>query len=145
MGVIYSYPQLWPSSKRFEKDIIEMINPKLALIPDDKTGLLFTHKDTLRGFHHVWTRTKQRINRHIAPIFRQPVSLYADWENWLRSELKDWATGLLLDGRLEQRGMFDIDSVRSLLKRHLSGNELHTIGKIAPIMTFEMVLRRFFD
>jgi asparagine synthase (glutamine-hydrolysing) len=142
---IYSYPQLWPSSKQVEKDIIEMINPKLALIPDDKSGLLFTHNNTLRGLHHLWTRSKQRINRHLAPIFRQPVSLYADWENWLRSELKEWAAGLLLDGRLEQRGMFDIDSVRSLFERHLSGKERHTIGKIAPIMTLELVLRRFFD
>ena len=29
--------------------------------------------------------------------------------------------------------------------RHQSGLEIHTIGKIAPIMTYEMMLRRFYD
>lgn len=145
LDFIYAYPQLWPYDKILIKDIIEMANPKLACIPDDKSGLLFTRNNTLRRLHHIWTRTKQRIDRHIAPIFRQPVSLYADWENWLRFELKDWASEWLLDGRLEQRGMFNIAAVKSLLNRHFSGKELHTIGKIAPIMTLEMVFRRYFD
>ena len=35
--------------------------------------------------------------------------------------------------------------VRSLFARHLSGRELWTIGKLAPIMALEMVMREFFD
>ena len=32
-----------------------------------------------------------------------------------------------------------------LMKRHLSGLEEWTIGKIAPVMTYEMMSRRFYD
>jgi len=142
---IFAYPQIWPYDKRLEKDVIELIDPKLALIPDDKTGLLFTRRNVHRILHQIWTRAKQRTNRHLAPIFKQPMPLYADWESWLRQDLNEWAAELLLDGHLEQRGMFNIKSVESLLKRHFSGRELHTIGKIAPLMTLEMVLRSHFD
>jgi hypothetical protein len=31
------------------------------------------------------------------------------------------------------------------MDRHLSGLEEWTIGKIAPMMTYEMMLRRFYD
>ena len=41
--------------------------------------------------------------------------------------------------------MFNMEFIESLLSRHFSGRELHTIGKVAPIMTFEMMLHRFFD
>jgi hypothetical protein len=33
----------------------------------------------------------------------------------------------------------------SLWNRHQSGLEVNMIGKIAPIMTFEMLLRKFYD
>jgi asparagine synthase (glutamine-hydrolysing) len=69
--------------------------------------------------------------------------LYADYEEWLRNELSDWARGVLFDGCLAERGIFNEAMVRSLLERHFSGREVLTIGKIAPIMTFEMMLQRY--
>jgi asparagine synthase (glutamine-hydrolysing) len=142
---IFSFPLAWRPNRQLEKDVIEHVDRRLALIPSAKDGLLFTRRRGRRIAHHIVTRLKQRTNRHVAPIFWQPVSLYADYENWLRHELKDWAIGLLLDGRLESRGMFNMDLVRSLLNRHFSGRELHTIGKIAPLMTLEMMMRAYFD
>lgn len=142
---IFSFPAAWRPNRRLEKDVIEHIDRRLAQVPSAKDGLLFTRRRGRRMAHHVVTRIKQRVNRHIAPVFFQPVSLYADYENWLRQGLKEWAIDLLLDGRLESRGMFNIDFIKSLLNRHFSGQELHTIGKIAPLMTFEMMLRKFYD
>lgn len=142
---IYSFRPVLKSNRRLQQRVIEQVNPELAMIPQTTDGLLFTRRYGRRIAHHAITRLKQRINRHIAPVFWQPVPLYADYENWLRHELKDWATGLLLDGRLESRGMFNMDLIRSLLNRHFSGRELHTIGKIAPLMTFEMMMQAYFD
>jgi hypothetical protein len=31
------------------------------------------------------------------------------------------------------------------MSRHLAGREPWTIGKIAPLITFEMMMRRYFD
>ena len=41
--------------------------------------------------------------------------------------------------------MFDPDEVRRLWERHLRGDELWTIGKVAPLITIELVLRSLMD
>jgi asparagine synthase (glutamine-hydrolysing) len=142
---VYSFSLSRRPHRRLQQDVIECIDPRLARIPQARDGLLFTRCATPRVTHHIVTRLKQRANRHIRPIFREPTLLYADYENWLRHELRPWAEDLLFDGRLAERGIFSPDAVRSLFERHMSGQELHTVGKIAPIMTFEMMMRAFFD
>lgn len=69
----------------------------------------------------------------------------ADYENYLRHELRPWAESILFDPRTEQHGFFEMDFVRALLERHDAGIESLTLGKIAPLITFEMVLRALFD
>jgi asparagine synthase (glutamine-hydrolysing) len=142
---VYSFSAKRRSNRRLEKDVIELIDPRLALLPQAKDGLLFTRRPVPRLAHHVVTRLKQRINRHTVPIFWQPCSLYVDYENWLRHELRPWAEGILFDGRLAARGIFDERAVRSLMARHVSGRELNTIGKLAPIMAYEMMLGLLYD
>lgn len=71
--------------------------------------------------------------------------LYADYESYLRNELREWAEGILYDRRTAERGIFDPSFLRTLMQRHLSNLEEWTIGKIAPLMTYEMMLRRFYD
>lgn len=62
-----------------------------------------------------------------------------------RTDLRAWAEGILFDPRARQRGLFDPDTVRALWERHLRGQKLWTIGKIAPLMTIELVLRGLID
>jgi asparagine synthase (glutamine-hydrolysing) len=78
-------------------------------------------------------------------IFPERTTLYADYENYLREELRDWAEEILYDRRTVERGIFNPTFVRTLMGRHLSGKEQWTIGKIAPIITYEMMLRRLYD
>ena len=63
----------------------------------------------------------------------------------MRTDLKAWGEALLFDRRTLERGIFDADCLRWLWARHQSGTEPHTIGKIAPIMTHEMMLRRLYE
>ena len=42
-------------------------------------------------------------------------------------------------------GLFDPDAVCALWHRHLSGKELWTVGKIAPIISLELTLRALWD
>lgn len=142
---VYSFPLKRRPNRRLQQDVIEFVDPRLALIPQARDGLMFTRRSVPRAAHHLVTRFKQRFNRHVGKVFSEPKSLYADYENWLRHELRVWAEGVLFDGRLAARDMFNPDAVRSLFDRHISGRELHTIGKIAPIMTLEMVLRAYLD
>jgi asparagine synthase (glutamine-hydrolysing) len=142
---IYSLPMSIKANRRLQKDVIDRINPRLSAIAEARDRLTFSRNRLRRSFHHITTRIKQRTNRHIAPIFFEPAKEYADYETWLRHDLREWAVDLLMNGQMASRGMFNIEFVESLLKRNQSGLEPITIGKIAPIMTSEMMLRRFFD
>ena len=78
-------------------------------------------------------------------IFPELHPLYADYENYLRNELREWAEDILYDRRTTERGIFEPSFLHSLMERHLSNLEEWTIGKIAPLITYEMMLRRYFD
>jgi len=78
-------------------------------------------------------------------LYSQRATLYADYEEYLRRDLRAWAENILFDPRTEQRGIFNMAFVRSLIARHMSGREQWTIGKIAPLITFEMMMRKYFD
>ncbi|NCC32768.1 MAG: hypothetical protein EOM24_12220 [Chloroflexia bacterium] len=90
-------------------------------------------------------RGKAWINRRVGGLFPQRPRLYADYEAYLRTDLRNWAESVLFDQRTIERGLFDQAAVRSLWQQHLAGDQLWTIGKIAPLLTLEMVMRRLFE
>lgn len=127
------------------RGVVQKEIPHLAQIPYNVNHLPPTTIPWRRGLA-VWkNRLKRAIHKYALPIFPPYLSLYADYENYLRTDLAQWAQGVLSDPRTRAHEIFNPSSTDSLLKRHLSGRELHTIGKIAPIITYELMLRRFFD
>ncbi len=119
--------------------------PKLARIPNAADNRLPMPNGWRRRLHAAAVATRARVNRHIAPIFNDDLKLYADYEAWLRAHLRPWAESILFDPRTLERGIFDPAFVRSMMTRHASGFEPWTIGKIAPIMAYEMMLRHLHD
>src|SRR4029453_5425539 len=119
--------------------------PQLARIPYDHDLLPPTTKRVPRALSRTTRFLRHRVNRHIFPIFREAPTLYADYEGYARDELRGWIADILFDKRTEERGLFDPAFVRTLVARHCSGLEPWTIGKIAPLVTYEMMLRRFHD
>lgn len=142
---VCSVPLELRANRRMEKAIVNREVPALASIPYAKDGLPLQSRGLSLAAHILTLRLKNRFNRHIYPVFRPLRSLYADYENYLRGDLRPWAERILLDERTLGRGIFNPQFIRSIWARHLSGKELHTIGKVAPIMTYEMMLRRFYD
>lgn len=114
--------------------------PRLANIPYDKQEFLPSVHPVKHTAHQLAVRTLKRLK-----LFPRRSMLYADYENYLRHELLPWAEGLLFDPRTTERGLFDPAFVRSLLNRHLAGHESWILGKIAPLLSLEMVLREYFD
>lgn len=125
--------------------ILQRETPNLALVPYEDDEMLPTSREGLRRVQGVGVRLKRRINKHVFPLFRQRSKLYADYENYLRQELRPWAEAILFDRRTEERGLFSPEYLRTLMARHVSGKEPWTLGKIAPLITLEMVFRRYFD
>jgi asparagine synthase (glutamine-hydrolysing) len=142
---LYSLPAQMRGHKVLYRALLQREAPRLAYIPYDRDELLPTTQPFIRGVHAVATKLQHRFNRHIKPIFPKRSTLYADYETYLRAELRDWAKDILFDRRTQERGIFSPAFVQTLLDRHLSGLEEWTIGKIAPIMTYELMLRRFCD
>jgi asparagine synthase (glutamine-hydrolysing) len=142
---LFSLPIEYRSNNRLYTAMIQAEMPRLTFIPDDYDEFLPTTHKFLRMGQTTLVKVKRRINRHVRMIFPERCTLYADYENYLRGELRDWAQGILYDRRTVERGIFNPSFVRTLMDRHLSGSEQWTIGKIAPLMTYEMMLRRLYD
>jgi asparagine synthase (glutamine-hydrolysing) len=142
---VCSIPLTLRANRRMEKAIVNREVPDLAMVSYAKDGLLLTDRWLPWVAHALTHKLKNRFNRHLYPVFRQFHTLYADYESYLRADLRAWARDILFDKRTLERGIFNPQFIRSIWERHQSGKELHTIGKIAPIMTYEMMLRRFYD
>lgn len=140
-------PVEYKLDKPMHSFILSRTMPKLSHIPRDKDYGLPTTNRFLRTGHSLYHRLKNRLNQGLGSQKRGPYAetLYADYENYLRHELREWAEGILFDSRTLDRAIFRPEAVRSLMDRHISGKELLTLGKISHLITFEMMLRRYFD
>jgi len=131
--------------RRLRRAVISRFSPSLARIPNDKDDLPLIDDRAFQVMYEGLQRLVRAFNHHIIAIFPEHARLYADYETWLCNELRSWAENILFDGRTLQRGLFNPEFLNSVWRRCLSGLEVNLIGKIAPLMTYEMLLRRFFD
>lgn len=141
----YSLPAHYRRAYRFYFSIIERECPRMAHIAYEKDEKLPTNNALKRAAHSLQSRARRKINRYMRGNTKTSNTLYADYENYVRKELKFWMKDLLLSERARSRGIFDPTSVQQLVDMHLSGKTTNTIGKIAPLMTLEMMMRRFAD
>jgi asparagine synthase (glutamine-hydrolysing) len=142
---LYSIPSILRADQRLFRAIIKNRTPELSLIPYDHDEFLPMPDNMLRKTHALGVRLKRRINKHIWPVFIERPTLYADYEEYLRRDLRSWAEEILFDPRTADRGIFNQEFLRGLIARHCSGLEQWTIGKIAPLITLELFFRRFLD
>jgi len=141
----YSLPATLRGYKALHRAVIARELPRLALIPYDHDETLPTANTWIRATHGFGVKALRRLRRLSGLFGHGRPTLYADYERYLREELRPWAESVLFDGRLAGRGLFDPAFVRTLFERHLSGRELWTIGKLAPIMSLELMLRHLVD
>jgi len=142
---MHSLPVDLRGDARIYRSVMQKMLPELTYIPYDSDNFFPTTNSIIRTSHATMVKLKRRFNRHIWKIFPEFDTLYADYENYLRHELRDWAEDILYDERTAAREIFEPSFLRTLMNRHLSGMEEATIGKIAPLITYEKMLRRYYD
>ncbi len=158
---LFSLPAYLRRDKLLLRAIIQQHTPHLANIPYNKDLLPPSTKRRVRWPFRVANFFKGRLNKYLENcddgLFKYALhsylkktpfhlhTLYADYENYLRDELWDWANNTLFAPTTRERNLFDEAFLHSLMQRHKSGIEEWTIGKIAPVMTYEMMLRKFYD
>ena len=140
---VFTLPPEYRAGSRLHRAVLQKELPQLTRIPHDKDNLLPTNNRLLRETHRLYTKSRDRLMRGMHLPRRTLYTLYADYENYLRNELREWAGSILFDEETLGRGYFNPAGIQSLFSRHLSGVEEWTIGKIAPIITFEMMLRMY--
>lgn len=145
LSFVFSLPGKIRGAKRLFMAMIQRELPKLAMIPYDKDGFLPTSNQFVRNSHALYVKANRRLNKFLFPSKKDRFTLYADYENYLRTDLRRWAEGILFRNEVGERNIFNVDFIKSIFARHMSGNEMWTIGKIAPILTYEMMLKRFYD
>jgi len=142
---VYALPPEVRLDPRLRRMTMAIRMRDLARVPYDHDWRLPLARSPRRAIHRLGVALGTRVHRWIPSLFGLPDTLYADYENYLRAELREWAEDLLLSPRAVDRGFFDPDAVRDLWEHHLSGTQQWTIGKIAPLMTIELVMRSLVD
>ncbi len=142
---LFSLPARLRAGKALYRAILERETPRLARIPNSHDDLLPTSREPVRRAHALSVKVRRRLGQLWPALWPARARVYAQYETYLRKELRPWAEDLLFDRRASERGLFDPGFMRTLMARHQSGMEQSMIGKISPIMTYEMMLRRFLD
>lgn len=142
---VYGLPAAVRGYKRLLRAILQQRAPRLCYVPHARDGFLPTTHAWMREPHAWLTRLTRTINAHVASVFPAHATLYADYERYVRTDLRDWARDLLIGERTCERGFFNPVFLRSLWARLESGGEPDIIGKAAPIMTYELMMRRLYD
>lgn len=143
--LLHGIPAAFRADKAVLFGVLDRELPLLTTIPYDKDGLLPTRQRWRRAGHALAVAVGRRWQAWSRQNSPQPETLYADYEGYLRGPLRAWGEELLLGPRAVRRGLFDPDAVRSLWARHQSGLEVNFIGRLAPLMTYEGMLRRLYD
>ena len=145
LSFCYALPYELGYDRRLQKAILIKETPALSRVPTADDELPVTLNQGRHRVAHLTQKLKSGFHQYVAPIFPPRATLYADYEEWLRTDLRSWAQDILLDDRTLGRGIFRPEALRSLLNRHLAGQQLWTIGKLAHLITFELMLRRWGD
>ncbi|HEY7499688.1 MAG TPA: asparagine synthase (glutamine-hydrolyzing) [Vicinamibacterales bacterium] len=89
---------------------------------------------------------KQVLHRHVPPaVFDGPKHGFtAPIAQWLRGPLKSLAAELLMDGRLEDRGLFRPAAVARLWQEHQQGRRNHC-HRLWSLVMLELWFRQFAD
>jgi asparagine synthetase B (glutamine-hydrolysing) len=141
----YAIPSQFLFDRKLRKAIILKTMPYLAGIPYDKDNLPITQNEVSRIAGKLALKTRTYINRHVVHLFPDYTTLNSDYDNWLRTDLRAWGEEILLGKQTLHRDIFNREFLESLWRRQQSGLETNIIGKTAPIMTWEMLMRKFCD
>jgi asparagine synthase (glutamine-hydrolysing) len=144
---IFSLPLEYRKQYRLYRAVLQKELPQLATIPYDRDYLLPTTRELIREGHRIYFKTRNKLRRAIRIPVHENKTLYADYENYLRTDLREWASNILFDKQTLSRGIFDPQGVRSIFMRHMSApvmnlfdnNNMDRIGKVAHLLVLHSI------
>lgn len=136
-----------PAGFRFERrilrDVIIHCFHPLAKVPLDKTGyplVTCMRELQLRTFYQIkWLL----INNKLIDNKEKPLRPYADYNLWMRNELRSWLESILLDKRTLDRGYLKADAIRKLVSEHMAGAKY--AKELGMLLSLELWHRLYID
>jgi asparagine synthase (glutamine-hydrolysing) len=136
-----------PAGYRFERYLMEkafiQAFPDLAKIPYTSTGLpLYTGMRSLlmQGDQHL----RWYLRNHGLPwVPVKRKTHYADYNGWMRTELRKWVEDILLDKFCLGRGYFKPQTIRNLVSEHMNGT--NHAPRLGALISLELWQRMFID
>ncbi len=125
------------------KDVIALHFHSLAKVPLDTTGypMVPCIRDVyLRGTHHAkWFL----INSGLLKKKEQPPRPYANYNLWMRNELRPWVEQILLDKRTLDRGYLRPELIRDTVANHMNGAS--NAKELGMMLSIELWHRLYID
>ncbi|SCZ54818.1 Asparagine synthetase B (glutamine-hydrolyzing) [Thiohalomonas denitrificans] len=139
----------WGEKSVYRRALLK-IAPELASLPATTTGGLPLSYGLRRlRYHHRLAAWRQRFSRLSAgtPVASRPLGAAPDYASWLRGELRDWMTELLLEPRTLDRGLWRREGLSALITDCLDGGERagSAARKLFTLISLELWCRRYFD
>ena len=106
-----------------------------AALPEDLKVRRFTTK------YIVKSALKNRIPEEI--LHRRKAGFPVPWASWLRVELKDWVSGILLDRETLSRGYFKPSAVEKLVKENVQSGSFSK--EVLSLVSLELWHRTFLE
>ncbi|RIK44327.1 MAG: hypothetical protein DCC58_08430 [Chloroflexi bacterium] len=145
VSFLYSLPAHVRHQWTLHRALLTRRNGRLALVPYDYYDAAPHERRMLAFAQTKARRARRRLRSFLDARYQPAATLYADYEHYLRTDLRAWVESVLFDARAQERGFFDPATVRELWARHCSGEELETMGSIVPLVNVELVMRAFVD
>jgi asparagine synthase (glutamine-hydrolysing) len=137
VDALLSAPPEMKLAEKIQEYILRRRMPAFLKVANSNTGTRVGAGPMARAFGNARLRVLAKLRvRGYQPYERLGL--------WLRRELRPLVEDLLLDERCLDRGLFDPNTIKSIVENHLSGRRNHTYLLMA-LMTFELGQRAFID
>jgi hypothetical protein len=123
-------PVEWRMGDELQTYILQKRQPRFCMVANTNTGAALGAGPTRRAYTHL----KSRILGKLGVRGYQP---YERLGLWLRRDLAELVKATLLSEACLERGIFDPNTMRTVVERHLSGQRNHTY-LIMAMLIFEV-------
>lgn len=137
IDALLSAPPTMKLGERIQAHILRCRMPALLAVTNSNTGTRVGAGPVAR------TLGKARL-KVLAKLGVRGYQPYERLGLWLRKELRPLVCDLLLNPRCLERGLFDPNTLRTVVDNHLAGRRNHTF-LIMALMIFEQGQREFID
>ena len=118
--------------------------PKLAKVRNDRTGMPFLVdarylSQQARLNLHYWLHQRGLVSS----VPKHKRKLYARYDLWFRTSLRQWVESILLDRRALERGILRPEAIRQVIQEHMAGAD--RTREIGMLLSIELWHRAYID